>query len=162
MISKGIMEVIEGDVTNPRILDNRHVIIPHVCNDQGIIGAGVALALRKQWESVYIAYRKQCDVHSKNERLGKVSYADVGDKIFVANMIAQKDFKSSENPRPLKYAALVKCMEDVAWFAKSSVIHTPKFGGDLACGNFAFIMELMEEIWLENGIDVIIYDFPAK
>ena len=39
------------------------------------------------------------------------------------------------------------------------VIHTPKFGSELAGGCFDFILELIREIWLENGIDVVVYEF---
>ena len=43
------------------------------------------------------------------------------------------------------------------------VIHTCKFGSDLAGGNWEFILELIREIWLENGIHVVVYEYvPPK
>lgn len=89
-------------------------------------------------------------------------------KIFVANMIAQDGVIGRSNYKiPLRYSALVKSMRTVAdWikdreerFSVKHVIHTPKFGSELAGGNFKFISELIREIWLEDGISVVIYEY---
>lgn len=98
-------------------------------------------------------------------------------KIVVANMIAQDGvIGKSDYDIPLRYSALVDCMIQVKdWIKlkeskqiqevsfvekrKKYVIHAPKFGSDLAGGHWPFILELIREIWLENGIDVVVYEF---
>ena len=43
---QGNLRIVEGDVTNPqRQSSNEIAFIPHCCNNLGVMGAGVALAL---------------------------------------------------------------------------------------------------------------------
>jgi O-acetyl-ADP-ribose deacetylase (regulator of RNase III) len=169
----GTLKIVEGDVTNPqRQAPNEIVIIPHCCNDLGVMGAGVALSLKKKWPQVEEDYIRG------GFSLGKVAYTHILDKenenihTIIANMTAQKGVVGNNNPKPIKYQSLVECMNSVYNLAdamkidntlhyvdKNVVIHCPKFGSDLAGGDFRFIFELIREIWLERGIDVVIYEF---
>jgi len=89
--------------------------------------------------------------------------------MIVANMIAQDGVRgNSDFDTPLRYVSLIKCMLRVALWIKVEqskypnklfTIHAPKFGSELAGGNFDFILELIREIWLENGINVVVYEF---
>ena len=88
-------------------------------------------------------------------------------------MIAQDGIKNTLNPKPIKYWALIKCMQDtltVIGILKSNelmfgdksskyVIHCPKFGSLRSGGNFDFILELINETWIDRGIDVVIYEY---
>ena len=169
----GKLTVVKGDVTNPqRTTPDEIVIIPHCCNTLGVMGAGVALALKKKWPAVYKGYKmteKQYP-NGLKDRLGDNSYIEIIDdnhKIVVVNMIAQNMFMSHDNPKPIKYIALIDCMKHIATYIEdiklqvnsNVVIHCPEFGGLRAGGNFEFILELIREIWLEHGIDVVIYEF---
>jgi len=162
----GILKVVEGDVTNPqKQSDNEIAIIPHCCNNKKVMGAGVALALKKKWPAVEYYYQKS------NTELGSVSYAMMYSEepdVVVANMIGQDGTVNANNTKPVKYWALAKAMKDVFHQYellqeknpnKKFVIHCPKFGSDLAGGRFEFVLELIKEIWIENGIDVVIYEF---
>ncbi len=90
-------------------------------------------------------------------------------KMIVANMLAQDGYRgNSDFEVPLRYIALAKCMIKVAlWIKKEAdkypdklfAIHAPKFGSELAGGNFDFILELIREIWIEEGINVTVYEF---
>jgi len=156
--NEGTLSTIKGDVTNPQ--GEGYIIIPHVCNDLGIIGAGVAKALKDKWSDVFTVYAGAINSLKKEERLGTCSFVDVETKenkiIKVANMVAQNDLRSQDNSKPLKYRALVKCMELVLEeafcyekvFEKGQIasIHAPKFGSFLAQGNWNFILELIKEI----------------
>ena len=169
------LKYVKGDVT--KIKQKGYIIIPHVCNDLGVMGAGVALALKKKWDNVFPVYIGSVNYHKKHgfPILGKCpiaeAYSGNNAEIRVANMIAQHGVKSEGNPKPLKYAALIKCMEEVRVEAtyydhifnngksKIATIHAPKFGSDLSGGNFEFVLELINEIWVEHGIDVVVYSF---
>jgi len=168
-MKKGTLKVVEGDVTDPQLTySNEVAIIPHCCNNLGVMGAGVAFALKKKWPGVEEAYKMQAMT------LGAVSYAHVeGTKdenwVVVANMVGQHGTISQENPKPVKYWALSQAMMKVRLFCDENygqkdvhpVIHCPKFGSNLAGGNFDFILELIKEIWIENGIDVVVYEFVS-
>ena len=173
-MNKGKLTEVIGDVTTPqRIEKNEVVFIPHCCNDIGKMGAGVALAIKRKWEDAFYLYASHIARIGQGEKnLGSTVFwnsAENGikdDAIVICNMIAQHGFKNKDNPRPLNYNSLVKCMNDVAAevitykevFNKCR-IHCPMFGGDLAGGNFDFVKCLIEDIWLEAGIDVVIYEY---
>ncbi len=180
-MEKGKLTNVVGDVTNPqRTHQNIReiVFLPHVCNDLGGWGAGVVLAISKKWKGAEFIYRAFIAKHGKGKMLSTTGFwnsneNDVNDDIVICNMIAQSGYKSKDNPRPLNYKALVKCMEDVAkqlefnklileTIVGSEVlhrIHCPKFGSDLAGGNWEFITCLIEDIWLAKGIDVVVYEY---
>ena len=166
-MSKGDLQYVVGDVTNPqRHFKNEVAIIPHCCNNLGVMGAGVAFALKTKWPQAEKEYL------NNGYRIGSVSFASIRDNnethTVIANMVAQEGLKSKNNLKPIKYYYLIKCMEKVFNFIdimkfenenKKIVIHAPEFGGLRAGGNFAFIRELIQEMWVDNGIDVKIYQF---
>ena len=168
----GKLTVVKGDATEPQV-SNPHEIamVPHVCNDIGGWGKGFVMALSRKWSKPEDAYRSFCEMNGKLPILGKVCYAKINNSLVIANMIGQKGTVSADNPIPIKYKALVNCMAEVVAYIEmiksqtvnTVVIHCCKFGSDLAKGDWNFILELIREIWLENGIDVVVYEFePDK
>lgn len=175
-MEKGTLKIVKGDATEPQLTaDNEIAVIPHVCNNAGGFSKGFVLALSKKFgnEPKY-AYRRQIEKFAdQKERLGNTSFVTVNrGKIIIANMIAQNGYISTNNPRPLRYNALVKCMEEVVKYINKQkeydeicgkefkyCIHTCKFGSELAGGNFNFIICLIQDIWIETGINVTIYEY---
>lgn len=41
-------------------------------------------------------------------------------------------------------------------------IHCPKFGSLRAGGNWEFILELINETWVDRGINVTIYEYKKR
>ena len=178
-MKKGKLINVIGDVTNPQFTgENEVAVICHVCNNGtddrgiGVMGAGVALALKNKWPKVYEVYKKmeKCFPSGLKEQLGNNCYAKVNNNIVIVNMIAQNLLMSQENPKPLKYKSLISCMVKVLEYVRmvqfqtdnKVVIHCPEFGGLRAGGNFEFVKEIINEIWIENGVDVTIYKFEEK
>jgi len=167
MTTKAKLTILRGDVRSPQTKCKR-VIVPHCCNTKGIMGAGVALAISYKWPVVTHQYEINCKKYGRDS-LGTVDFYEVEDFNFyaepvtikIANMIGQLGTISEDNPKPVKYSAIIKCMEQVMMTAinDSAEIHCPKFCSDLAGGNFEFILELIQEIWVDNGIDVFVYEF---
>ncbi len=171
-MKKGKLINIVGNITEPqKTTDNEIVIIPHIVNTLGIMGSGVALGLKNKWKEVYDSYKYYLNAyHDEINSLGTISIADVEDDIIVFNMVAQNGLKSKSNPKPIKYLALIKCMESVVvsiesmktkipYKDKKFVIHSPKFGSLRSGGNWYFILEFINEIWIEKGYDVVIYEY---
>lgn len=154
-------------------------VIPHCCNDIGAWGAGFVLAINK---NLGMGPRQSFLDASKNQlyRLGSVDYcrvvkhetrATVGGPvkvpgssiaITVANMCGQHGVTGASTgdlrvAKPIRYAALVHCMEDVRSYVDQfpQPILCPKFGSGLAGGNWELIRELIDEIWGE--LDVTIF-----
>lgn len=145
------------------------VIIPHVCNNINLFGAGFASAVAHNYPIV----KENFHMLGNKTSLGHTQFVTVSkDKKFshqliFANMIAQNNTISKNNPRPLNYLALAKCMASVASYisqmdqAESRVqIHAPKFGSGLAGGNWSFIQDLIDDIW--GNIPVFIYTLNRK
>ena len=177
-MNNGTLRFVEGDATEPQTKSDKEiVIIPHCCNNgrdgdgTGVMGAGVALALRKKWPLVYTEYKnmEDRDKAGLRNRLGDNSYAKIDHHLVVVNMIAQNGIASNKNPIPLKYEALISCMIKIVDYIRMIqkqtsnpiVIHSCKFGSDLAKGDWNFILELIRELWLENNISVVVYNFES-
>jgi len=163
---EGILRVVKGDVTNPqRAKDNEIVIIPHCCNNKKIWGGGFVIALSKKWKEPEKIYRDF--FNQQYPTLGHVCYAEVNKRLIVANMIGQDGIMADTNPKPIKYRDLANAMYNVFEYVEMVksrtsdpvAIHAPKFGSLRAGGNWNFLLDLIAEIWIQNGIDVTIYEF---
>lgn len=141
------------------------IIIPHVCNNIGLFGAGFAACVKNHFPIVSTNF----ELLGSKAKLGYVQYITTykdmthHHELIIANMIAQNGVVGYKNPRPLNYEALVKCMTDVREFihkkSKDNIeIHCPKFGSGLAGGNWNFISELIEDIWYDTN--VVVYGYP--
>lgn len=159
-MNKGKYQIIKGDVTNP--VGEGVKVIPHIISDVGVCGAGVAKTIVEKWPDVKL------DILSTKGRNGELVLGDCirswveNNRIIIISMIAQKGLKNKDNPFPIKYAALVDCMRKVLEFVypnNSYSIHCPKFGSGLAGGDWKFIEKLIQEIWVNNGIDVTVYEY---
>ena len=149
------------------------VIVPHVCNNIDLFGAGFAAQVAEYYPEIKANYHMLGKNFLKNN-LGHSQIIKVSEstkykhKLYFVNMIAQNGVKSANNIRPLNYAALVKSMVQVSSFIRSNTgflyknenveIHAPKFGSGLAGGNWNFISDLIEDIW--GNYNVFIYNPP--
>jgi len=147
------------------------VIVPHVCNNIDLFGAGFAAEISQHYPIVKENYHLLGKSFLKNN-LGYVQFVEVlsdakyGHKLVFANMIAQNGtFNKISNPRPLNYLALTNSMVAVSrYISQNSIqftdhqkfqIHAPKFGSGLAGGNWHFIKDHINDIWHKHN--VIIY-----
>jgi hypothetical protein len=149
------IKYVKGDLFE-LIPKDKPVMIPHVCNDVGAFSAGFVAALNKRFPTArenYLQLRKELGLSLGNTQIVTV---DEKQPIFVANMISQHGLISVDNPVPLKYLALVKCMEAVRKAATDHQcqIFAPKFGSQLAGGCWEFIELLIQEAW--DGLETII------
>ena len=157
-------------------IDAKHlgssIIIPHVCNNLDLFGAGFANAIANEYPQVKNNYH-MLGKKFLQEHPGYVQFIDVeyekqyNRRLVIANMISQNGIKSFKNPRPLNYAYLVKSMVEVKKFIVTNFnkdnpaeIHCPKFGTGLAGGNWFFISELINDIW--KDIKVVVYSYENK
>lgn len=148
------MKTITGDLF-ANLPEDKKLVIPHVCNDIYLMARGFVVPLCERWPQVKTEY-----VLHKYP-LGKTQFLHVEDNITVANMIAQHEtIRTIE--KPIRYAALVKCMEEVLEYCQSNGygVICPKFGSDMARGNWDFIVELIDEIW--GTLDVTVVSYAAK
>jgi hypothetical protein len=167
---------VKGDATNPIVEKGKTAIIPHVCNVNGGWGAGFVLALSKKWKEPEKRYRKWFNGKLINEYdnsvvdfyLGAIDPIPVESNIIIINMLAQDGYKSKENTIPVRYWHLVHCMESVLDLLKRNkdiknpIICAPKFACDLGGASWDVVEQLIEDIWIANGIPVTIYLWDEK
>lgn len=160
------IEYVKGDLFD---MVEQGAVIPHVCNDANKWGRGFVVPLIQHYASARNQFdawwRGQLD-HMPPCTLGRTQVIEVDRDIFVANMVAQVFYcrQGLRSSRPLYYNALVTCMETVAKFLLDHdtwVTHilAPKFGSELAGGNWDFVEDLIYDIWIERGIPVKIVEY---
>lgn len=139
----------------------KQYIIPHVCNDEGVWGSGFVVQLGSKYPDAKDKYLHLFKGRKKNTLGLMQTVAIKGELVIVANMIAQHGLIGPTNPIPLKYAALIECMREVADLTKACKllenvveIHAPLFGSGLAGGNWDFIEILINEIWCDVDVHV--------
>ena len=142
------------------------VIIPHVCNNANKWGRGFVVPLMAKYHScrtMFDCWYKGTLENMPQLQLGRTQILEVEPQVYVANMVAQVFYcrEGLRSSRPLYYNALVTCMESVARFCQTceTRILAPKFGSDLAGGNWNFIEDLIYDIWIEKGIDVTVVGY---
>ena len=153
---------IVGDATNPTVEGAK--IIVHVCNDIGAWGRGFVMALSKRWSEPEQRYRAW---HKGEEQrpfvLGEVQLVQVGQEIWVANLIGQRDIRSSDGVPPIRYEAIRVGLKSVAVEAKHphASVHMPRIGCGLAGGDWVEVTRIIEDELVYVGVPVTVYDLPV-
>lgn len=142
-----MIEYHEGDIfasiQEQEMKDDVSIIfLPHICNNQHAWGAGFVVPLGKTYP------RSREDYMKHQPKMGTTQFSyQPNSKVVVANMVAQ----TLGGNRPLRYDALVDCMEQVADalapLTNQGQIYCPLFGAGLAGGNWGFIHELIVDCW---------------
>jgi len=176
-----VINYIQGDIFKHTPIDGKLVIMPHVVNNLGGWGAGFTRALSKHHPIAEQTYREwfagTLGEDESEFALGRTHVTYCTAQLHVLHMACQESYKAAYNRRPLNYEYLYQCMEGVRkWclemrgnlmsrsapetrdIAKQIVeIHAPKFGSDLAGGNWKIIESMIEVLWVESKIPVSIY-----
>jgi len=140
------IEVIDGD-----ILDATEDIIVHQVNCQRVMGAGLALQLRRKYPEMYEDYVRYCDAHDdEKELLGKVRLFFVAEddilKKVIASVFGQLGFG---NGVQTDFLALREGMDFVSSYARRRRMTTAipyKIGCGLGGGDWTKIRSMIERV----------------
>lgn len=161
------IQYVRGDVTLPT--GGGNILIVHVCNNIGRFNAGVAAAIARRFPEAKTAYEAWF-AGSRAEyppfRLGEVcfvaasGFAIEGEKIFIANMLAQEGLRTQRNLVPLRYDALNTCLWKVCLEAKrlNASVHMPRIGAGRAGGCWPIIESKIKNNLCLFEIPVFVYD----
>lgn len=147
--------MVNGDVTKPQ--GDGIKIIAHIVNNFGIWGttpkAGVVYHLNARWPHLrrrYQLWANGIDLEITPFELGSVLYVDADRQIMVANMVAQYGMRSANNPRPIRYDALYRALDNVARIAYGlgASVHIP-YGTGLAEGDWPRIATTIVALFSE-------------
>ena len=157
------IDYVVGDATAP--LGEGRKIIVHVCNDIGGWGAGFVLALSARWPEPEAAYRRWFAARATNDfELGAAQLVDVGDDVWVANVIGQEDVvAAADGTPPIRYEAIEAGLSAVAdeAYAMDASVHMPRIGCGLAGGEWPLVEAIIERTLGARRIPVTVYDFVS-
>lgn len=150
-----------GDITNAA---QGHVI--HGCNMHGVMGSGVAKAIREKWPEVYEAYRQKfynadcgdfsCDI----VKLGDIISVPVSEKLVIHNALTQINY-GNDGKRYLNYEALYLSLVNLREYVDSheyaKTISFPSIGCGLAGGNWNIVSTMITEVFHDPKYSLIWY-----
>ena len=121
---------IKQDITE---LDRGFIL--HGVNCQGVMGSGIALAIRNKWPQVYEQYKIKCAAFQEDQQqlLGKVQFVDVDPDtpLVIANGFTQinfgKDHQRYADPWAIK-KCLLQTVDIVRLFYEDVPIYMPMVG----------------------------------
>ena len=143
-------------------------IIVHGCNAQGVMGAGVAAAVRKTHPGAFEVYRLAYEkAHADGQpdlALGRVVWftaSQTPKKLAVANAITQRYFGGDRKVRYVDYDAVRTAFQNVARIARQHAlpVHYPLIGAGLANGDWSVIAEIIDQEL--EGIDHTLWTLPG-
>ena len=160
-----MIKIVNGD-----LLQSNLPLIAHQTNCLGVMGAGIAKAIKNMWNIVYIQYANFCKNlgYSKNLLLGKCQICITGESPirFVANLFGEYSFTESVAPyenRHTDYDALKESLVYLIAFCKSgniTEIGIPyKLGCGLAGGDWdGVVYPMLQELFADDStITLYIY-----
>ena len=151
-----------GDATQPRGNDNRLII--HCCNNIGGWGAGFVLAISRHWLAPESEYHAWHNTAKGNLPMGDIQIVPVEQNLAVCNMIGQWGTSPDSKGRPpIRYRAIRKCLKKVCKYCLQNnvSVHAPKFGSDLAGGDWNKIESLIIKELCNKGVKVTIYEWAG-
>lgn len=143
--------------------DGKHVpIVPQVCNNIGMYGAGYSGAIASRWPMVQTNYlewatkKEELSNTSGAFVLGENQYVNCGDALIV-NMIAQSGVRSQYRPVVIQYSSFMACMYKISMlkFDLPVKYYIAKIGSGLAGGKWDDIKYYIELFLREQ--DQIVY-----
>lgn len=129
--------LVKGDITTAK------GIIVHGCNAQGVMGSGVALAIRKKFPSAYRVYRQ---AHQKGAlHLGSVTSMSAEDAdVIVVNGITQELY-GNDGQLYTNYKAVESVFEEVNTLQHITgyVVNFPLIGCGLGGGDWNVVKKII-------------------
>lgn len=130
------IEYITGDLL---LTDVKHII--HGCNSKGVMGSGVAKAIRDKYPQAYRDYNDKYNNYGLE--LGTIVVSVQDDGKVIHNAITQKDYGRDSNRVYVSYWAIANVFRHIeSWGIKE--IALPKIGSGLANGDWNVIEAIIE------------------
>ena len=129
---------------NDDLLSATHGLIVHGCNAQGVMGSGVARAIKDKYPEVFKQY--VFDINLGKFGLGRLSLCKVSGGLMVASAITQQYFGRDTNIRYVSYDAIDKVFRHIfELIPHNTHVHIPKIGAGLGNGSWEVISTIIEQ-----------------
>jgi len=139
------------------LLDAPEHIIVHGCNAQGVMGSGVAKAIRDTYPEAYNLYRHR--YNQQGLQLGEIIVYEYDSCRMVVNMITQ-EFYGKDGKQYASYEAIETGFRNLhAWIGETFMadpgVAIPMIGSGLGGGDWDKIAAIIE--FVMGGVDVVVY-----
>lgn len=132
------------------LLATPHQYILHGCNAQGVMGSGVAKAIRDKYPSAFSVYRYQYERGLM--ALGAVTYAEQDDGKTIINAVTQEFYGRGSSKVYVSYTAINEALARISWWLSCRqyseslpYVAMPKIGAGLGGGDWEIISEIIEQ-----------------
>ena len=137
------------------LLSVQEGIIAHGVNCQGVMGSGVALAIRRKYPEAYLSYIEYIEnfqnLYSDQEfetksLLGcmQITHTE-NENLFIANCFTQ-DFYGTDR-RHVNYEAVAQSFSELELYTYLGTLHIPKIGAGLAGGDWKVIEAIINSVY---------------
>lgn len=141
------------EVINANILTAKEDIIIHQVNCKGVMGAGLAKAIKEKYPLCYQKYREVCANNKPNELLGKNQILKMSDGKIIINMFSQLNYGTDK--KHTQYDTLKECLYKVYIYAKVNglTVAIPyKLGCGLAGGSWPIVSNIINKTFKDQSI----------
>lgn len=141
------------EVINANILTAKEDIIVQQVNCQGVMGAGLALAIKKKYPMVYTKYMAVCNNANPNDLLGRVQSVHTTDHKIIINMFSQLNY--GRGKKQTDYEAMKRCFYKIYLYAKLNnlTVAIPyNIGCGLAGGNWTVVLNIILKTFKDKSI----------
>lgn len=157
-----MVEHIKGDI----FATDAQVIL-HGCNCQGVMGAGVALAIAQKWPNAFYDYKTYLeDIYDNREEphpkeaLGNIIPVRVSDDKIVINGLTQLVYGREPGRCYLDYYALSSVFTKTLKWMKTAGLTSlamPRIGCGLAGGDWEKVSQSIDSHFKYEDLDVKVY-----
>lgn len=144
------VSIVTGD-----LLEAEERFIAHGCNAMGVMGSGVALAIKNKWPEAVQTYFDSSDTLI----MGNIYVGETDDSPAIINAITQRR-AGADGRRYVSYDAVDKSMRLAAQYVKKagySEIALPKIGAGLGGGDWSVISAILEKVGEDYNVDFKVY-----
>lgn len=141
------------------LLDVTSGIIVHGCNMQGVMGAGVAKAVKQKYPQCFEVYQHR--LRTQYTALGGVIYYYSNKDLLIANALTQRYYGS--RMREVNYAAIVNSFQHILSHRSKfginlKTINFPKIGAGLGGGDWSIIEQLINDCDPDDTVEKICWE----
>ena len=142
------------------ILNVKNGIICHQTNYFGVMGAGVAAAIRSRLltPTLYAKYKNYCLTNGR-AALGTTQFLDLPDGRILANLFCQDDRTSGPEKTVTRYDCMRQCLYTVRNCAvmNSLPVYLPyKIGCGIAGGDWKKVKTIIEDVFSRSEVYALI------
>lgn len=145
------MQIIKGD-----LLSATEGYIVHGCNCQGVMGSGVALAIKNKYPKAYTSYKAFCCVYGDvpSDMLGRVNSVYINSSLIVLNAFTQERY-GKDGRLYASYQAIDEVFHKLASNIATEVpIHMPKIGCGLGGAKWEIVYSMLKHSLADHNVTI--------